>query len=76
MDCPYISEDGQCQGPYKGFGCIGEKCQVDKEVTCPHLVDGYYCSRYHRFGCPGPSNCSSIDEYMEFFRKEKAQMSL
>ena len=76
MDCPFLSEDGMCRGPYQGFGCIGEKCLASRDLECPHLVDGYYCAKYHRFGCPGMANCSSLEEYMEFFRRERAQIPL
>ncbi|NYT12152.1 MAG: hypothetical protein GKC03_06315 [Methanomassiliicoccales archaeon] len=76
MNCPFLAEDGLCRGVYQGFGCIGEKCQANKEIECEFLVDGAYCSRYAKFGCPGPANCASVEVYIDYFRRERVQMSV
>ena len=48
----------------------------DRESACPHCIGGDYCTKYHRFGCVGPENCSSKEEYMSFIRRtrEKAEL--
>ncbi|MEW5937249.1 MAG: hypothetical protein AB1665_05470 [Candidatus Thermoplasmatota archaeon] len=59
MRCIYL-RDGVCQGMYKGFGCIEEKCayfQALKEAVCEHLASSGYCTKYHRFHCLDPEEC-------------------
>lgn len=59
MRCGHLV-DGVCQGMYKGFGCIEEKCtyfQELKEAVCEHLVSFGYCMKYQRFHCIGPEEC-------------------
>lgn len=77
MSCPQMGPDGKCLGLYYGFACIKEKCRMqDRESACPHCIGGDYCTKYHRFGCVGPENCSSKEEYMSFIRRtrEKAEL--
>ena len=76
MHCQFLAEDGLCRGPYQGFGCIGDSCQADKETECGFLVDGAYCSRFRKFGCPGPTYCNSVETYMDYFRRERVQISV
>ena len=76
MDCPFLAEDGSCKGLYHNFGCIGDKCQVRKKSDCQFLVDGFYCSKHGRFGCPGQENCDSLEDYLSYFKREDAQVSV
>jgi hypothetical protein len=50
---------------YKGFGCIGERCLLMKEAAapkprvCEHLHESTYCSKHHKFFCPGIDACEA-----------------
>jgi hypothetical protein len=63
--CQHLGDDGVCRGTYKGFGCIGERCVLMKETAkpsqrgCAHLHESTYCSRYHKFYCPGIEACEA-----------------
>ncbi len=65
--CKHLGDDGICNGTYKGFGCIGERCILVREAvapkprTCEHLHESTYCSKYHKFFCPGQDICGSQD---------------
>jgi hypothetical protein len=69
MKCYYLRPDGKCDGRYKDLGCIGSRCRAEKDPPCPHYDQGFYCTKFRRFGCVGLSNCTgSIDEYMKLTR--------
>jgi hypothetical protein len=63
--CAHLGENGICNGTYKGFGCIGERCVLVREAasprprTCEHLHESTYCSKYHKFFCPGTDACEA-----------------
>jgi len=57
MKCVHLEDNGRCSGQYKGFTCIGEKCRAEKELPCPHFDQGFYCTKFRRFGCVGMSKC-------------------
>ncbi len=77
MECAYLDLEGKCRGPYKGFGCIQEKCTADRHAPCEHNEKGFYCRKYKRFECIGIGNCGSLDEYISFvnMRRKKVQSS-
>jgi hypothetical protein len=71
-ECPHMGPEGKCMGLYYGFTCIKDKCRMqNREAVCQHLIGGDYCLKYNRFGCVGPENCGSIDEYMSFIRRSR-----
>ena len=57
IDCKHLDANGICQGKYKGFGCIGDKCQDPtrgpRESKCRHLSGDGYCRKHGKFECPG-----------------------
>ncbi len=76
MPCDYLTPEGKCDGQYKGFGCIKDKCQADKRKRCEFSTpEGFYCLKYRRFECVGTENCGTLEQYMEFVkqRREKAR---
>lgn len=74
MKCYYLQMDGRCEGRYKGFACIGGKCRAEKDPPCEHYVQGFYCSKYRRFGCVGISNCTgSVEDHARVRQQEKAR---
>ena len=75
--CKHLGEDGICQGMYRGFGCIPDRCayvrgrkEPEKEERCEHLVEPSYCTKYHRFYCAGPESCETHVGYMERLREK------
>jgi len=65
-NCQHLGEGGICNGTYKGFGCIGERCVLVREAqapkpkaSCEHLHESTYCSKYHKFFCPGAEACET-----------------
>ncbi len=71
-DCPRLGPDGRCNGLYYGFACIKDKCRMeDREASCLHCIGGDYCLKYGRFGCVGPSNCATKEDYLTFIRKAR-----
>ena len=68
MKCTYESE-GSCQGKYKGFGCIEDKCELYAQ-RCEHL-QGSYCGKYARFFCVGSEDCASFERYAERMNARK-----
>ncbi|MFH0815873.1 MAG: hypothetical protein V1934_03550 [Methanobacteriota archaeon] len=65
-NCQHLGEDGICNGTYKGFGCIGERCVLVREAQspkpkaqCGHLHESTYCSKHHKFFCPGMDACET-----------------
>lgn len=74
--CPRLGPDGRCNGLYYGFLCIKDKCQMpNRESACEFCIGGDYCIKYNRFGCVGPQNCGTKDDYLSYIRKarEKAE---
>jgi len=70
--CPQLGPDGKCQGLYLGFACIRDKCLMqDKEAACPHCIGGDYCTKYNRFGCIGPENCATENDYLAHIRQAR-----
>jgi len=70
--CPQLGPDGKCQGLYLGFACIRAKCLMqDKEAVCPHCIGGDYCTKYNRFGCIGPENCATENDYLAHIRQAR-----
>ncbi|MCK5548599.1 MAG: hypothetical protein KAI64_06265 [Thermoplasmata archaeon] len=68
MRCRF--DDGDvCQGKYKGFGCIKDKCALYAR-RCDHLVNEY-CMKYKRFFCVGDEDCSTFENYMDGLRTVK-----
>ena len=45
IECDYLDQDDRCEGLYKGFGCIKDKCQQPSKIkpdTCSHRrYDGF-----------------------------------
>ncbi|NLX48252.1 MAG: hypothetical protein GXY70_08825 [Euryarchaeota archaeon] len=71
-ECPRLGPDGKCYGLYYGFACIKDKCKMeDREASCPYCIGGDYCTKYNRFGCVGPENCATMEDYMAYVRKER-----
>lgn len=71
-DCPQLGQDGKCRGLYFGFTCIKDKCKMqNKEAACPHCIGGDYCLKFNRFGCIGPDNCGTMEDYLTFIRKAR-----
>ena len=75
--CKHLGEAGVCQGMYRGFGCIQDRCaylrnlkDAARDEPCEHLVEPNYCSKYHRFYCAGPSSCDTHVSYMEKLREK------
>ena len=57
IECDYIDNDGRCEGLYKGFGCIKDKCQQPSKVkpnACAHM-------RHGKLSCIGGENCNSFE---------------
>lgn len=56
-DCKHLDEKGICQGKYKGFGCIEEKCKDPtkgpRSNKCKHGRDDGYCMKHKKFQCEG-----------------------
>jgi len=77
MQCQYLDLEGKCKGPYRGFGCIKEKCTAEKCPPCEFNEKGFYCRKFQRFECIGAGNCGSLDDYMNFVnaRRKLAQTS-
>ncbi len=62
-DCKHLDASGICQGMYKGFGCIGDKCR-DKtkgpgQKRCRHGRADGYCMKHKKFQCEG----EACDDY-------------
>jgi hypothetical protein len=57
IDCKHIDEKGICQGKYKGFGCISDKCldptKGPKASQCKHGRADGYCKKLKKFQCEG-----------------------
>lgn len=71
-NCTKLGPDGRCYGLYYGFACIREKCRMqDRDTACQYCIGGDYCTKYNRFGCVGPGNCSTKEEYLTFIRKAR-----
>lgn len=64
MECAHLLADGLCNGRYRGFACIGPRCKADKGPACEHYDRGFYCMKFHRFGCIGPSKCQGLSDSM------------
>ena len=66
VDCRHLDEEGICQGKYKGFGCIGDKCQDPtrgpKLSGCKFLRGDGYCKKHGKFECPGEKDCYDYEE--------------
>lgn len=77
MRCDYLDLEGKCKGPYRGFGCIKDRCRAEKQAGCEYNEQGFYCRKYRKFECIGIANCATIDDYMSFVaaRKKKAHSS-
>jgi hypothetical protein len=78
LRCAHIDDEGKCQGKYKGFACIKDKCLSDEVKKCAYSTEeGYYCLKFNRFECIGLENCGTLNDYMNFIRlrKEKAHSS-
>jgi hypothetical protein len=73
MRCYYIRADGRCEGQYEGFACIGPKCRANKEPPCEYYVQGFYCSKYRRFGCEGLSRCPGLSVPVMKVKRENAK---
>jgi hypothetical protein len=73
MRCFYLQKDGRCEGRYKGVACIGSKCRAEKDPPCEHYIQGFYCSKYRRFGCEGLSNCAPSVQVMVKNKRERAK---
>lgn len=66
MRCEFEDDEGWCQGEYKGFGCIKNKCAIynkmilkDNNGKCQYLAtDGKYCLKYKKFFCIGIEKCN------------------
>ncbi len=70
--CPRLGADGRCNGLYYGFACIKDKCRMeDRDASCPNCIGGDYCLKYGRFGCVGPKNCATKEEYLAFIRRAR-----
>ena len=56
-DCKHLDGKGICQGKYKGFGCIGDKCKDPTRgpgnKKCRHGRDDGYCMKHKKFQCEG-----------------------
>lgn len=65
IDCKHLDEEGICQGKYKGFGCIEDKCQDPtrgpKTNKCKHERDDGYCTLHKKFSCKG-EDCVDYEE--------------
>ena len=48
IECRHLDKEGICQGKYKGFGCIGDKCQ---DPTRGPKENKGYCSKHKKFNC-------------------------
>jgi hypothetical protein len=57
IDCKHLDEKGICQGKYKGFGCISDKCldptKGPRGSQCKHGRADGYCMKYKKFQCEG-----------------------
>lgn len=74
MQCQYLTNDGLCDGRYKGFACIGPRCKAEREPVCEHYDQGFYCKKFRRFGCIGLSKCrGELGEYMRVCEEAKAR---
>ena len=63
VDCKHLDKDGICQGKYKGFGCIGDKCKDSTRGPgnkCRFLRDDGYCTKHKKFQCDG-EDCEDYD---------------
>jgi hypothetical protein len=56
-DCRHLGSDGICQGKYKGFGCIGDRCKDPTrgpgKPRCRHGRADGYCKKHRKFECAG-----------------------
>lgn len=74
-ECPRLSPDGKCNGLYYGFLCIKDKCQMqNRDASCEFCIGGDYCIKYNRFGCVGPDNCGTKDDYLSYIRKAREKV--
>lgn len=65
IECDYLTDENRCDGLYKGFGCIKDKCQVENKKRpegCIHKrqEDGF-CEKLGKLFCPGGDSCSSFE---------------
>lgn len=78
MRCAHMDDEGKCQGRYRGFTCIKEKCRSDETKKCNWSTEeGFYCHKFNRFECIGLENCGTLTDYMNFIRlrREKGHSS-
>ena len=64
VECDYLDLEGRCEGLYKGFGCIQDKCMQESKkrpAGCKHLRDDGYCLKLGKLHCSGESNCDSFE---------------
>jgi len=67
--CADLGEDGRCQGKYRGFSCIKDKCRSEEAKRCAWSTEeGFYCLKFNRFECIGPENCGTLEDYKNFIR--------
>lgn len=74
MECGFSDGSGWCTTRFKGFACVGDKCELHPEFSqdanqCPDEGgDGVYCHRFHRFFCAGRDHCSEHEAYIRRMR--------
>lgn len=62
--CKHLDENGLCRGKYKGFACIGDRCQDPTRgpgaVKCRHGRADGYCMKHRKFECRG-EDCPDLE---------------
>lgn len=64
IECDYLGQDDRCEGLYKGFGCIKDKCQQPSKTkpdTCSHMRYDGFCEKLGKLSCIGGENCNSFE---------------
>ena len=64
IECDYLDNDARCEGLYKGFGCIKDKCQQPSKIkpeACSHMRHDGFCEKLGKLSCIGEKNCMSFE---------------
>ncbi len=56
QECDFLDRDGRCEGLYKGFGCIKDKCKQTERTK----NGDDYCSKCGKFHSSGQADCESL----------------
>ena len=63
VQCDYLDTEGRCEGMYKGFGCIEDKCRQESKIKpkkCVHLRGDGFCEKLGKLNCIGETDCADF----------------